>query len=158
MPTCPHCSRPSATAEQKAATDNHGVLCNCATCGAVCFRAFGLTQACDVRAVPLRAEEDRRIVAMVRACFPPGLLDEVAALLIERAALTGAAPSDTVDGQTVDDHLQHAIDHLLIADNDMSAPGVDVPKPDRDSGRSQFAHAIARCSLAYGLAAREAGR
>ena len=93
---------------------------------------------------------DQQVVAdRIAASFPPGFLEEVAAILVSNPH--GVGPTESGGGQTLDDHLQHAINHLLVADNDLSKPGATVPRPDPDSGRSQFAHAAARCALARGL-------
>ena len=76
--------------------------------------------------------------AALLACFPPGVLAEVAAVLREGAAAKGCAPHETGGGQTREDHLAHALDHVHGASvGDTSEPHID--------------HAIARLVLARGL-------
>lgn len=99
---------------------------------------------------------DAALLAAAR-CFPPGYLAEVAAILTAGGKRHGCEPHETGGGQSIDDHLQHALDHLHAVDHGLMH-GRDV-KPDRDSGRSQFAHAGARTALGWGLerAAAEGG-
>lgn len=104
-------------------------------------------------------DEIARLRALV-GCFPAGYLEAVADILRAGAERHGCAPHETGGGQGIDDHLQHLIDHALIADNDLSKPGATMPKPDLDSGRSQFAHVGARSALAFAMetAGRGEGR
>lgn len=94
------------------------------------------------------ASNDAALLALAR-CFPPGLLAEAAALLTERGAKTGAGPTDTVDGQTFDDHVEHADEHMIDV-----ALGCAT---DVDSGRHPIAHVVARMALAYEMAMRARG-
>jgi len=72
------------------------------------------------------------------ACFPPGVLERVADVLREGGEAKGCAPHETGGGQTFDDHLRHALDHVYgAAHGDASEPHID--------------HAIARLVLARGL-------
>ena len=72
------------------------------------------------------------------ACFPAGVLEEVADVLRAGAAAKGCAPHETGGGQTREDHLAHALDHVHGASvGDTSEPHID--------------HAIARLVLARGL-------
>ncbi len=96
-------------------------------------------------------EHDALSLLAAARCFPPGYLADVAAILRAGAARHGCEPHETGGGQGIDDHLQHLLDHALVADNDLSRPGATVPKPDPDSGRSQFAHVGARAALGFGL-------
>jgi hypothetical protein len=114
-----------------------------------CWRAVsGVDPYCRHVAADMRRREDADLLAAAR-CFPPGYLAEVAAILRAGAERHGCEPHETGGDQSCDDHLQHLLGHALTADNDMSAPGVAVPKPDPDSGRSQFAHVGARAALGW---------
>ena len=70
-------------------------------------------------------------------CFPPGFLAAVAAVLRAGAERHGVAPHETGGGQTRDDHLRHAIDHLYGA-----AMG--------DTSEPHILNATARLALAWG--------
>ena len=72
------------------------------------------------------------------ACFPAGVLENVAPVLRAGGERHGVAASETGGGQTREDHLAHAIDHVHGASvGDTSEPHID--------------HAIARLVLARGL-------
>jgi hypothetical protein len=141
--TCPNCRRPVVTREEWDARGDHFTLSR-----DTCWREFAGWDPCVSIARKAHEREDAALLADAR-CFPPGYLAEVAAILRAGAERHGCEPHETGAGQTCDDHLQHLLGHALTADNDMSAPGVAVPKPDPDSGRSQFAHVGARAALGW---------
>lgn len=78
----------------------------------------------------------------VLACFPPGLLSEVAAILRDNPH--GVGPTESGGGQTSEDHLSHAIDHVYgVAMGDESEP--------------HLTHAIARLVLARAIGPAASG-
>lgn len=78
------------------------------------------------------------------ACFPPGVLAEVAEVLVAGGIRHGCAAHESGGGQTFDDHLRHALDHVY---------GVVQGATDQP----HLAHAIARLVLARGVAGADRG-
>lgn len=76
--------------------------------------------------------------AEILACFPPGFLAAVALVLVAGGARHGCAPSESGGGQTFDDHLRHALDHVY---------GV----AQGDTSELHLEHAIARLVLAWSM-------
>lgn len=139
MTTCPVCLRPLVTAAEWAATPA-GTMRDRSRC-------YGSTAYNDPRCGPiaagLRAAADAALLADAR-CFPPGVLAEAAAVLRAGGARHGVAANATGGGQTREDHLRHALDHVYgAAMGDESEPHID--------------HAIARLALARGLELAAAG-
>lgn len=134
MTTCPDCNRPLATAAQYRRVVEDGTLIDITRC----WCDFIHDRFCDQLAddIARRAEADAAILADAR-CFPPGFLAAVAAALRGGAERHGVAPHETGGGQTREDHLRHAIDHLYG-----SAMG--------DDREPHLVNATARLALAWG--------
>lgn len=139
MSTCAACHRTEATARQHREVADGDALVDVK----LCWSTWQRDPFCDQLAADLGRRADAELLAAAR-CFPPGVLAKVAAVLRAGGADRGVEPHQTGGGQTREDHLRHAIDHVYgAAMGDESEPHVD--------------HAIARLALARGPELATAG-
>ena len=148
--TCPACNRPVATAAQVAAVEHGDEWFGEGACYAA---ALECDPACD-------GEIDAVALLALARCIPPRALRELARVLRFGGAKHGCDPAASGGGQTVDDHIEHARQHLLTA----RSSRLDLPNPppatDADTGALHLIHAAARALLAAELvmAGEETGR